>query len=133
MQLDLRLPGTIVPYHYNLRLLPDIYTGDPSTFGFTGHVEMRFSVANTTDVIVLHAGNLTVDIDSVLVNSTDSSDSIAVVDVEYDFEREFVTISLTKSLHVDRRYVVALSYNGLITSNLKGLYYSSYKIDGETR
>lgn len=131
--INLRLPGTIVPYHYNLRLRPDIYTGNSSTFSFDGHVEVFFSVANTTDVVVLHARNLTVNNTSVWVKSADLLESIGIFNVEYDSEREFLNISLTKSLDLGRQYVVALSFSGPITGGLKGLYYSSYKTEGETR
>ena len=133
VQTDLRLPGTIVPYHYNLRLRPDIYTGNTSTFRFDGRVEMFFRVSNATDLIVLLARNLTVDTSSIKVTSTDVVGSIGVVDVMYDTESEFLNISLVRSLDVGRQYVVSLSFTGPITDGLKGLYYSSYKLGGETR
>ena len=68
--LDVRLPDTLKPHHYDLRIRPDIYKGDPKDFTFSGDVTVFFYVVNGTDTISLHQSDLTIDALSVLVKDS---------------------------------------------------------------
>ena len=53
-KIDYRLPETLEPYFYTLYLKPDIYTGSPETFTFTGKVVMNFTCLKSTKEIVVN-------------------------------------------------------------------------------
>ena len=55
---DIRLPQSIIPENYRIKMLPILEEGD---FRLFGSVRMDFRVKEATDRIVLHAVNLTVD------------------------------------------------------------------------
>ena len=52
--INYRLPETLSPYFYKLYLRPDIYTGDPETFTFTGTVVIHLTCLEATKDIVLN-------------------------------------------------------------------------------
>ena len=51
-----RLPTTLIPSHYALRLQPHIYGNDSSQFFFEGDVTITFNCTEDTNVITLHQG-----------------------------------------------------------------------------
>jgi len=57
-QNDLRLPQTIIPESYRIKILPMLIEGD---FRLFGNVRMDFFTTEPTDRIVMHAVNLTID------------------------------------------------------------------------
>ena len=58
LRTGLRLNKTLLPYHYDLSLWPHFYDGDD--YSFTGNVTIHFTCKEETDVIVLHADQITV-------------------------------------------------------------------------
>lgn len=65
---DVRLPYTVIPLHYNLRLQANIYGDNPDAFNFNGSVEIRLQCLEATDVFFVHAHRiLNVDVSSIKV------------------------------------------------------------------
>ncbi len=126
---DIRLPGSIKPKHYDISIIPDLEAND-----MEGTVSMEFSAENSTDEIVIHGMNLTVDEESVILitlpstKTTKAKDGhqVKAVSVSYDTSKDFIIIKLDSKLDPSFDYRVSLSYSGALSGNLKGLYRSSY-------
>lgn len=143
---DIRLPKSILPEHYSIGIIPDIHQGNADIEGF---VHLDFFVQSPTDRIVMHAVNLTLNEESIVVNqlpskameimqendvskisSTGISEKSKMLKVlrpvSYDVEKEFAIIHLGSKLEENRRYRVSLNYSGSLAKNLKGFYGSEY-------
>ncbi len=139
---DIRLPKSIVPEHYRVGIIPDIH----HSTDVKGFVDMEFFVQSSTDRIVMHSVNLTLEEDSVSVNpiimesiemmqENDVSKTSAnekknqpkvVLPIMYDTEKEFVIINLASKLEENRRYRASFNFSGKLATNLKGFYRSDY-------
>lgn len=61
---NIRLPRNVLPWHYDVRLLPVLKRGN---FTVLGHVSIQVECQNATDRIVLHSAEIDVDRYSVQV------------------------------------------------------------------
>ena len=140
---SIRLPDSVIPEHYRIRILSIL---DQDDFRMVGNVHMNVFVRQATDRIVLHAVDLTLLNDSISVAPLvpkngrnfldDLEDSehgdpnlkerIAIKTVSYDSEKEFVVIRLASKMEDNRRYGVHFNYRGKLSKGLKGFYRSDY-------
>ena len=60
MVKDVRLPKSLIPVHYDLRLQPEMYTSDPTNFIFMGKVAIDLNCTEATRTVVLHINMLNV-------------------------------------------------------------------------
>ena len=67
--LNVRLPDTLVPDTYWVRLRPDIYDDTAQNFTFQGSMALKFNVSTSTNVITLHYRALDIDQDSISVTA----------------------------------------------------------------
>jgi len=132
LEINYRLPKDLMPSHYKLSIRPDIYGGDPSKFGFSGSVIISFECKKTTNKIILHTRKLTLDEDSIKVSRAEGEgDNYEVGKLpEWDSVREFTTIPLKRDLLAGNMYKISMEFSGGIYSDLRGIYYSSYDIEG---
>ena len=135
--VDYRLPGSLIPYHYKLHLRPDIYTGDPSTFTFSGSVQISLQCVEDTDRIVVNYDDLEISEPSITVlehSQGANVDSLSVRNTEREHERQMYNIVLHKRLRKGHNYTVQIQqFSGRILGNLRGIYYTTYKVGEETR
>ena len=61
---NVRLPRSVLPRHYNLRLLPILEKGN---FSIIGHVDIDVEVTEDTGKIILHINDIVVDQSSLKV------------------------------------------------------------------
>ena len=111
-----RLPRTIVPDHYDIRL--DV---DPARDTFAGEVGIDLRVLERGDHIILNTAEL--DIRESVLSS--GSSTIAVVDVTHD-ERERTTFTLETAVDPGS-YRLDIAYDGIVNDQLRGLYRSVYE------
>jgi puromycin-sensitive aminopeptidase len=106
-----RLPRTVLPRRYDLRIEPDLETST-----FTGAVEAAVEVREPVREIVLNANELTI-----------GSASVAGTDVEWslDAERERLTLVLAHELPAGDS-VVRVTFRGSLNDKLKGFYRSTF-------
>ena len=128
-KVDVRLPDTLIPVHYWLTIRPDIYTGDPETFGFNATSTVEIDVLKATNVITLHARSLVMqDKDWILYDSTMSQ--MVINSVSYEESKQFYHLTARDQLKVGEQYYVKVKYTGPVDDTLLGIYWSSYKDNG---
>ncbi|KAK2145083.1 hypothetical protein LSH36_704g02028 [Paralvinella palmiformis] len=131
---DIRLPLKVVPVHYGLELIPDIYSSDPENFALSGHVTITVQCTAVADVITLHVNKLIIDGNVTLMEEgPGGGHSPRVQGWAIDKTRQFLLVHLNGLLVVGRRYVLDIRFHGPIRNDLTGLYWSSYTEGGETR
>uniref|UniRef100_A0A182NNL8 Uncharacterized protein n=1 Tax=Anopheles dirus TaxID=7168 RepID=A0A182NNL8_9DIPT len=125
-----RLPNSTVPTHYTLRLDTDI---DRGVFDYTGNVQIRINVVESTNQIVLHSSRNEI---SNLQLRTSAGLKVTVKNFEFDEEKEFLVINVGTTLQANSgTYTLEIDFTNSIDRNDQaGFYKSSYEDDqGVTR
>lgn len=132
-KLDLRLPKSIIPHSYNIKLIPFI---SEDNFTFHGDVKIIINVTSQVDNITLHADELIIDKESIILKRFDMNDSedsnIPINSIELDKDRQFLIIYLNEKIDV-MQYVLSIKFNGILNDTLQGFYRSSYQYGNSTR
>ncbi|KAL1390301.1 hypothetical protein pipiens_012445 [Culex pipiens pipiens] len=159
---DVRLPRSVEPLSYNIRLIPFMF-GDNFTFAGTVDIEVR--VLEECDNITLHAVALKIHearvkqqrpppktratratgagLDDSYEYDDDGDDDNDVgggnrtgVEIEQQVvveSKQFYVLKMSRKLRVGERYTVRIRYEGVLNDYLQGFYRSSYTVRNETR
>ena len=76
--------------------------------------------------ITMHAVGLNIEDDKISVREEGGS-SINITSIEYDEKRQFLIINLNEHLKAGKNYILNINYTGQITSDIRGIFWSSYK------
>ncbi len=111
-----KLPKTVVPEHYSLRVTPDL---EKNTF--QGEVSIRIRVREEVREIVLNAANL--DIRTARLSGA----GLAPVDLKpmLDPKSELLRFKLRKPLKPET-YALNITYSGQLNGQTSGFYYGHY-------
>ena len=112
-----RLPRTVLPSVYRIRLRPDI-----DAERFSGTVTASVSVTESVDAITLNAKEL--EIYSAKV-TRDGQNVVGVDSIECDAELERVTLSLSDNL-APGEYDLEVTFGGVLNRKLEGFYVSTF-------
>lgn len=126
-----RLPPSIVPKHYDIRIDADVHA---AVFSFKGHADVEIFIKSSTKRIVIHAAHLTMKRNSVTVEELPAGGAaqrINVTAISHDAETELVEIGLETCLEANRYFRVSIDYFSTAEHNLRG-FYRDYYIDGKT-
>ena len=115
-----RLPRTVVPSRYDLRLEPDL-----TTLAFTGEETIAITVAEPTETIALNAGEL--DITKATVDNERGDSLAAVATMDAATERAVLTFDRAIAPGAWR---LRIHFTGILNDKLRGFYRSTYKDAG---
>ncbi len=121
---DYRLPKTVVPSAYRLRIEPDL-----GALTFAGTVEIDVEIGSATSEIVLNAIELDVGEGHVALPDGE----LRVAELSFDPERERMTMALDRELDAGPA-VLVLRFAGILNDRLVGFYRSTFTdADGRER
>lgn len=126
---DVRLPKSVKPISYELKLIPFIY----ENFTFRGEVSIIFKVIENCQNVTLHAVELDISDESVTVAKFLEDTSVTVARISNDSARQFYIVHLDEELQEGEQYVVRMRFTGVLNDLLQGFYRSSYAVGNETR
>lgn len=130
-KLNVRLPKSVFPEAYEIRIIPFIVDGN---FTFHGEVRILVNVSEDTSNITLHFDDIIVDYSSLHVNEvSESIRNIPIVEITNDTSRQFLIIHLGELLKQDELYTIYIKYTGVLNDILQGFYRSSYTVNNQTR
>ena len=115
-----RLPSSVVPSHYRIKLEPDL---EKATF--IGSVEIEAEVNNPTDTIQMNAADLAIQ-SARVVDSVGSDTEVA--DIFLDAEMERLTLSFDSQISPGPHTIVA-EFTGVLNDQLHGFYRSTFTDD----
>ncbi|XP_035901975.1 aminopeptidase N [Anopheles stephensi] len=156
---DLRLPRSIEPVAYDIRLIPWLVEDN---FTFFGTVEILVNVLENCNNVTLHVAALNIHSASVERvplerrvtgkeihpgdSDTEAGNEVTVTDdaetleemVETDHNitvasKQFYVLVLKTTLRQGDQYRVRITYEGVLNDYLQGFYRSSYTANNETR
>ncbi len=117
-----RLPTTVVPSAYRLRLEPDLESAS-----FIGRVEIDVVVAEPTSTVVLNAHQLELDAPS--VRADDGPTTQGTVTLDENLQR--ATLAFPTALAVGS-HTVSLTFRGVLNDELAGFYRSTFEDEDGT-
>ncbi|XP_027211538.2 aminopeptidase N [Penaeus vannamei] len=130
--LGIRLPGSLKPLHYLVKLQPFI-NGNLSVFGY---MEVEMEVLEPTSNITLHMADIITKNDTIKLHTAVQTPGrdLWIKKHEYDHGRQFYIAHLTRELQKGRKYVLSMEFLGYLNDKLHGFYRSTYMDDdGITR
>ncbi|KTF72999.1 hypothetical protein cypCar_00044647, partial [Cyprinus carpio] len=123
----LRLPATLRPRHYDLRL--SVYM---ENFTFSGEVNIEFECVHSTKFIVLHTDRL--EVEKVLVYSDSKKAGAMRIQRRFHYQpKQVYVIALHREMKPLRTYKINITFHALIEHELLGFFRSSYVLNGERR
>ncbi|XP_029604135.1 thyrotropin-releasing hormone-degrading ectoenzyme isoform X2 [Salmo trutta] len=123
----LRLPTSLRPRHYDLRLSVNM-----DNFTFSGEVNIEFECVNSTKFIVLHMDRL--EVEKVAVYSDNKKPGVMRIHRQFHYPgNQVYVIALHRELKPMRTYKVNITFDAEIESELLGFFRSSYMLQGERR
>ncbi|ODM98678.1 Aminopeptidase N, partial [Orchesella cincta] len=132
--LNYRLPNTIKPLHYFLKVRPLFDNEFPRMemiYTIQGFVRVTALCIQSTNIIVLHKRYLEINESTIHINSkTNENETIRVMNVEYDDERDFIFIHLKSLIKRNQTYDISINYTAFISptysSNGLGMYTNKF-------
>ncbi|XP_050540509.1 aminopeptidase N-like [Daktulosphaira vitifoliae] len=122
-----RLPNNMKPLSYRLDIITHLNEGN---FRFEGAVEIKITCIESTNTIILHSANLTIDNTGVVI--TNGGDKAYQVNsVTLDPSKEFMYVQSSEKFKAGDDYILTIPFSGNLTDSLVGYYKSSY-VDRET-
>lgn len=132
---NVRLPKTMHPLSYELKLMPFLFEGN---FTFGGDVRIKVNVTKSCQNVTLHATALKIATVSVwkIGNATQMDDSRTQIDISEHYAiaaDQFYVIIFPVELEPNKTYEIEIKYTGILNDMLQGFYRSSYEVNNVTR
>ncbi|KAG5541209.1 hypothetical protein RHGRI_021155 [Rhododendron griersonianum] len=120
-----RLPKSVVPKRYGIKLKPDL-----ASCTFAGTVEISVDVVAETKFIVLNAADLTVSRDG--VRFTSGAKVLEVLEVQLFEADEIMVVEFSDNLPLGVG-VLCIAFEGTLNDKMKGFYRSTYEHNAEKK
>ncbi|XP_069139371.1 aminopeptidase Ey-like [Argopecten irradians] len=125
---DTRLPTSVKPLHYVIQLRPEFYNNRPETFIFNGTVAITVECQDSTNNITLNIAQQTLTATPTVEALTVGEASPVVLRTTRDTVRQFLVLSLDKSLVAGSQYIVRIGFEDVLSNTvLLGMYVSTYR------
>lgn len=129
---SVRLPFTLLPRFYNLRLQVHLHEGDPVDFYFNGSVIVKAFCHQSTSVFFVHShSTLNVSLTQIQVQRLSEVDApveiVNIKNISYDDDLQWYEFQLTEELKAGHLYRITFGqFRSPLRRELKGWYLSSY-------
>ena len=119
----LRLPETILPISYDLKVRTDL-----TNLVFNGSVDILIECFEKTNIILVHNRNLTIPAGTTTLMRDDGDTAPGFLQEPWLTEdTEYIVIQLVDLLEVGAKYRLHIEFNNVLRNDLGGYYWSSYK------
>jgi puromycin-sensitive aminopeptidase len=113
-----RLPRTVVPSHYDIKIEPDL-----AEASFRGTVGIDVDIAEPTSTVVLNTIELDLERASIAVGD---AEQLASISLDEDSERAMLTVESELPVGPAR---IVIRFTGILNDDLRGFYRSVYTTD----
>ncbi|XP_043934235.1 aminopeptidase N [Protopterus annectens] len=133
----IRLPTTLVPEHYDIRLQPHLEPNGNNMYIFEGSSSVYFICAEETDLILIHSRKLNYTMQAGFHASLTSDDPSVTVpritNTTLQIKNDYLIVQLDQKLVKDKTYKLLTNFIGELADDLAGFYRSEYIEDGAKR
>ncbi|XP_020820815.1 aminopeptidase N [Phascolarctos cinereus] len=128
-----RLPKSLIPDHYTVKLRPNLTTDDRGLYIFWGESTVRFLCKEETDVIIIHSNKLNYTMKDgyhVSLKGVNGSQPPQIDSTELVTTTQYLVVHLQSKLVVGHHYEMESTFVGELADDLAGFYRSEYTEDG---
>ncbi len=127
-----RLPTNVIPSNYVIEIEP-YFTG-LNEFTFAGRAAIIFRSQITTNEIVLHQNELTIDeLLTTLTLAANTASQTIITGTSWNNVTHLYTLHTATTLVPNVDYRLTFVYTGILSSDMRGFYRSSYVENGVTK
>lgn len=127
-----RLPTHLIPSNYAIEIEP-FFTG-PNEFTFDGRATITFQSQTTTSEIVLHQNQLIIDEQlTVLTLASNAGAQTIITGTDWNNVTHLYTLHTSAVLLPNVDYRLTFHYIGILSTDMRGFYRSSYVENQETK
>lgn len=121
-----RLPTSLKPTLYNLNIITYL---EPNNLKFRGYVTITLNVLQDTNNITLHATNLTVAQNRIMLKRhNELTFKHCVNSVKIVPYHDYYIIETCRTLRKNDKYLLKIFFEGVLNDQLRGYYRSSYVV-----
>ncbi|KAM4619354.1 aminopeptidase N-like [Polymixia lowei] len=130
-----RLPKSLVPHYYNIKLWPRLKPDDRGMYIFTGESLVEFECVKETALILIHSNKLNyTEFDGHLASLTSVSGEAPTINSSWlQTETQYLVIHLNGNLVQGQKYQLHTKFTGELADDLGGFYRSEYMEDGQKK
>ncbi|XP_074210021.1 aminopeptidase N [Camelus bactrianus] len=124
-----RLPTTLLPDSYNVKLRPYLTPNDKGLYIFKGTSTVRFICKEPTNVIIIHSKKLnytTTQEHMVVLRGVGGTQAPSIDRTELVELTQYLVVHLKGSLEAGRMYEMDTEFEGELADDLAGFYRSEY-------
>ncbi|KAB1257137.1 Aminopeptidase N [Camelus dromedarius] len=124
-----RLPTTLLPDSYNVKLRPYLTPNDKGLYIFKGTSTVRFICKEPTNVIIIHSKKLnytTTQEHMVVLRGVGGTQAPSIDRTELVELTQYLVVHLKGSLEAGRMYEMDAEFEGELADDLAGFYRSEY-------
>uniref|UniRef100_A0A8C5M5S6 Aminopeptidase n=1 Tax=Leptobrachium leishanense TaxID=445787 RepID=A0A8C5M5S6_9ANUR len=128
-----RLPKTLTPYHYDIRLKPVLKKNDQGLYVFYGKSEAFFTCVAATNLVIIHSKNLNFNTSPKAFLKDSAGNNLAVSKIDEVPQKQYLVVHAANNLEDNKNYSLYTEFVGELADDLAGFYRSEYKEDNETK
>ncbi|XP_074090187.1 aminopeptidase N [Macrotis lagotis] len=128
-----RLPSSLIPEHYTVKLKPFLDKNVQSQYIFEGESTVRFLCKEATDVIIIHSNKLNYtkfNDHHVKLKGVNGIQAPGIYKTELVTQTQYLVVHLNSKLEVNGLYEMESVFVGELADDLAGFYRSEYEEDG---
>lgn len=127
---DGRLPTSLIPHHYNLRIRPNI-DADKPPFQFDGNVRIYFTCVEKTHLITINSAVITTPI---RVFTETHAEELIIRDLHINKDLNWVTFRLMRDMDINEKLFIDIDFNGILRSpGNNGFWWDHYIYENTTK
>uniref|UniRef100_F7CVV6 Aminopeptidase n=1 Tax=Ornithorhynchus anatinus TaxID=9258 RepID=F7CVV6_ORNAN len=132
-----RLPKSLIPDSYTVRLQPYLYPNAEGLYIFNGSSSVRFTCKEPTDVIIIHSKKLNYTSENekspVTLKGLEGATSPTTKSFELVEETQYLVVHLNEKLEAGKHYEMNTTFVGELADDLAGFYRSEYEENGKIK
>ncbi|XP_029430472.1 aminopeptidase N-like [Rhinatrema bivittatum] len=131
-----RLPGSLIPEHYDVELQPNLTKNSQGLYIFNGNSTVTIKCVNSTNLILIHSNKLNYtekDGHPISLGGVDGSSPPAIEKSWLEVPTQYLVAQLRGNLEAGKKYTISSEFSGELADDLAGFYRSEYKEGSETR
>lgn len=130
--VNYRLPTNVVPSNYVIEIEP-FFTG-ANEFTFSGRTTITLRSLTTTNQIVLHQNQLTINEPlTTLTLASNAGSQTTISGTNWDNVTHLYTLNTATPLAPNIEYRLTFVYTGILSNDMRGFYRSSYVENNVTK
>ncbi|XP_022218977.2 thyrotropin-releasing hormone-degrading ectoenzyme [Drosophila obscura] len=124
-----RLPTSLVPFHYELNLTTHLENSYTTNFAYEGTVNISFFVHKSTDVVVLHANELSIKLSKTELQEWYSLQKYPILEFNFNRKLDYLIMKAERFLKQGRHYSLSIEFGRPMSESKREGYFLAYSTD----